>query len=81
MCHQCAQPHQAMYRLEEERAAAELLARRQKEELDALPFRIVGKSDDIITGEAPWEDDIETNYQSKFDKRDEPTYALLLHRD
>lgn len=46
-----------------------------------LPLCITGRSDDIITGPAPWPDDIETNYQSKFRKRGLPVYAIELQRD
>lgn len=45
-----------------------------------LPFVIDGRSEDIITGPAPWPDDIETNYQSKFRKRGLPVYAIQLTR-
>lgn len=46
-----------------------------------LPLRISGRSDDVITGPAPWPDDIETNYQSKFRKRGLPVYAIELVRE
>ncbi|MCB9690293.1 MAG: hypothetical protein H6736_00620 [Alphaproteobacteria bacterium] len=45
-----------------------------------LPFTITGIADDVTTGPAPWPDDIETNYQSKFRKRGEPVYAIELVR-
>jgi tRNA G46 methylase TrmB len=45
-----------------------------------LPLSITGQSDDVITGPAPWPDDIETNYQSKFRKRGEPVYAIEVRR-
>lgn len=48
--------------------------------LPALPLAISGRSDDVITGPAPWPDDIETNYQSKFRKKGEPVYAIELER-
>ena len=48
--------------------------------LDPLPLVVTGRSDDVITGPAPWPDDIETNYQSKFRKRGEPVYAIELAR-
>lgn len=50
------------------------------EPLPPLPFEITGVSDDVITGDAPWPDDIETNYQSKFRKKGEPVYAIELVR-
>ncbi|MEZ4319828.1 MAG: hypothetical protein R3F61_20115 [Myxococcota bacterium] len=45
-----------------------------------LPLEITGQSDDIITGPAPWPDDIETNYQRKFRLKGEPVYAIELVR-
>ncbi len=49
--------------------------------LPRLPLRVTGRSEDIITGPAPWPDDIETNYQSKYRKRGEPVYAIELVRE
>ncbi len=46
-----------------------------------LPLRVSGRSDDVTTGPAPWPDDIETNYQSKFRKRGLPVYAIALNRE
>jgi tRNA (guanine-N7-)-methyltransferase len=48
--------------------------------LDGLPLEITGRSDDVITGTAPWPDDIETNYQKKFRLKGEPVYAIELRR-
>jgi tRNA (guanine-N7-)-methyltransferase len=48
--------------------------------LDGLPLEVTGRSDDVITGPAPWPDDIETNYQKKFRLRGEPVYAIELRR-
>lgn len=45
-----------------------------------IPLEIHGIADDITTGPAPWPDDIETNYQSKFRKKGEPVYAIELVR-
>jgi tRNA (guanine-N7-)-methyltransferase len=45
-----------------------------------LPFDVTGRADDVTTGPAPWPDDIETNYQSKFRKRGLPVYAVALAR-
>jgi len=45
------------------------------------PFREIAWSEDVGRDGAPWPDDLQTNYQSKFDKRDAPTFALLLRRD
>jgi len=44
------------------------------------PFSEIGWSEDVDRDGAPWPDDLTTNYQSKFDAREEPTYALLLRR-
>ncbi len=52
----------------------------QGEPLPPLPFDVTGKSLDVTRGEAPWPDDIETNYQSKFRKRGEPVHAIELVR-
>lgn len=48
--------------------------------LPALPFAVTGRSADVTTGPAPWPDDIETNYQSKFRKRGLPVYAIEVVR-
>jgi len=47
-----------------------------------LPFDINGRSEDVAGTGAPWdpEDDVITNYQSKFIKKGLPTHALLLTR-
>jgi len=45
-----------------------------------LPLEVTGRSDDVITGDAPWPDDIETNYQSKFRRKGEPVFAVELVR-
>jgi tRNA (guanine-N7-)-methyltransferase len=45
-----------------------------------LPLQITGRSEDITTGPAPWEGDIETGYQKKFRLRGEPVYAIELVR-
>jgi tRNA (guanine-N7-)-methyltransferase len=46
-----------------------------------LPLRLVGRSDDIRRDGAPWgDDDVVTNYQSKFDRRGLPVYAALIER-
>lgn len=47
---------------------------------EPLPLRVTGRSDDVNTGEAPWPDDIETNYQRKFKRRGLPVYAVELQR-
>lgn len=50
------------------------------EALPALPLTITGRSNDVENDGAPWDDDIETNYQSKFRKKGEPVYAIELVR-
>ncbi len=48
---------------------------------EGLPLDVVGRSDDVRKVGAPWgDDDVTTNYQSKFDKRDLPVYALWMVR-
>ena len=51
------------------------------EPLPRLPLQITGRSEDVIEGPAPWEADIETNYQSKFRKKGLPVYAIELVRE
>lgn len=51
------------------------------EPLPRLPLTISGRSEDVITGPAPWPDDIETNYQRKFRERNLPVYAIELIRE
>lgn len=48
---------------------------------EGLPLRLVDRSSDVRQ-RLPWpeEDDVTTNYQSKFDKRELPVHALLLER-
>jgi len=48
--------------------------------VEGLPFEQLGWSDDVGVQGAPWPDDLVTNYQSKFVKLGEPTYALLMRR-
>ena len=49
--------------------------------LPRLPLNITGRCDDVTRLPAPWSDDIETNYQSKFRKKGEPVYAIELVRE
>ena len=50
--------------------------------LEGLPLRVVARVDDLRRDGAPWgEDDVTTNYQSKFDKRGLPVAGLLLVRE
>ena len=46
----------------------------------ALPLAVRARSHDVTTGDAPWSDDIETNYQSKFRRRGLPVYAIAVTR-
>jgi tRNA (guanine-N7-)-methyltransferase len=50
--------------------------------IEGLPLRVVGRSGDVRMG-LPWDpsDDVTTNYQSKFDRRDAPVHALCLVRE
>jgi len=50
------------------------------EPLDPLPFRIVGREDDVNANGAPWADDVQTNYQKKFERKGLPVYAIELER-
>jgi tRNA (guanine-N7-)-methyltransferase len=58
-----------------------LLTHDEDKQPSPLPFTLTGRNEDVITGPAPWADDIETNYQSKFRKRGLPVYALELVRN
>lgn len=46
----------------------------------SLPLQITGVAEDITRGPAPWPEDIETNYQSKFRLRGLPVYAIEVVR-
>ena len=50
---------------------------------EGLPLHTLGRSDDVRGSGLPWptDDDITTNYQSKFDKRDAPVHALRMRRE
>jgi tRNA (guanine-N7-)-methyltransferase len=48
--------------------------------LPPLPLEVVGTSEDVNTGPAPWGDDIETNYQRKFKARGLPVYGVSVRR-
>jgi tRNA G46 methylase TrmB len=50
--------------------------------IEGLPLRVLERRDDVATSGYPWpaEDDVITNYESKFHKRGEPVYALLAER-
>jgi tRNA (guanine-N7-)-methyltransferase len=68
------------YRPNVDQVAATLNHTDRRQPAPALPFRITGRSEDVITGPAPWPDDIETNYQSKFRRKGEPVYAIEVVR-
>jgi len=55
---------------------------RLAEALEGLPLSVIGRSNHIAQDGSPWpvDDDITTNYQSKFDKKNEPVYALWVER-
>jgi tRNA (guanine-N7-)-methyltransferase len=53
---------------------------RVEELLAGLPLSVSGRAEDVTRGPAPWEDDVETNYQSKFRKRGLPVHAIELLR-
>jgi tRNA (guanine-N7-)-methyltransferase len=50
--------------------------------IEGLPFRLVGRSNDVQHDGPPWpaDDDIVTNYQRKFYVKDEPIYAVEVER-
>ncbi len=50
--------------------------------VEGLPLELVARVEDIAANGTPWDpaDDIRTNYQSKFERRDEPVHAVLLRR-
>lgn len=50
--------------------------------IEGLPLEIRARRDDVAANGYPWpaEDDVITNYESKFHKRNEPVYALLAER-
>ncbi|MBW1879836.1 MAG: hypothetical protein JRJ84_15850, partial [Deltaproteobacteria bacterium] len=51
------------------------------ERVPPLPFAVTGRSEDVISGPAPWADDVETNYQRKFREKGEPVYAIEVVRN
>jgi len=48
--------------------------------LDGLPLRVAGRTDDVVVGGLPWpaDDDVVTNYETKFNKRGEPVFAMRV---
>lgn len=52
------------------------------EQIKGLPFSVEGVSEDIHHSSPPWdpEDDVITNYESKFIDQDLPIYACLLKK-
>jgi tRNA (guanine-N7-)-methyltransferase len=53
------------------------------EALDGLPLRVTGRCNDYDRDGPPWPpaDDVISSYQEKFQRRNEPVFALSLHRD
>jgi tRNA (guanine-N7-)-methyltransferase len=47
---------------------------------DNPTWHLVGRSDHIARDGAPWEKDVTTNYQRKFNERSLPVYGLWLRR-
>jgi len=47
--------------------------------IEGLPLMVADRSDDLRT-HVPWPMDVQTNYQRKFDVRDEPVYAIRVTR-
>ena len=47
-----------------------------------LPLQVLGRSSDVRRHGLPWdvEDDVTTNYQSKFDRKESPVHALRMVR-
>lgn len=52
------------------------------EGFSGLPLEVVDRRDDVASAGLPWpdDDDVTTNYQSKFERRDEPIFAMLARR-
>ena len=48
--------------------------------LPGRPLELVGTSDDVARDGAPWEGDVTTNYQSKFDRKGEPVFAVRVRK-
>ncbi len=48
--------------------------------LAGLPLAVEARVADVARHGVPWEDDVVTNYQTKFDRRGEPVHALLIRR-
>ena len=71
---------------EDTRPIHEIIAERMKqlpeEAFEGLPLRVVARTDDVVANGLPWpaDDDIRTNYQSKFTKRGEPIFSMLAER-
>jgi len=49
---------------------------------EGLPLEVIARASDVASQGTPWseDDDIVTNYQSKFIARGEPTHALWMRR-
>jgi tRNA (guanine-N7-)-methyltransferase len=53
---------------------------RMAEGIAGLPFRVLGRSDDVHGDGAPWADDIVTGYQAMFDREGTPVRAMWIER-
>ncbi len=53
---------------------------RLEEGIVSLPFRVVGRSDDVRRSGAPWPDDVVTGYQAMFDRAGTPVLAMEIER-
>ncbi|MED5369827.1 MAG: tRNA (guanosine(46)-N7)-methyltransferase TrmB [Myxococcota bacterium] len=51
------------------------------EHMEGRPFSLLGQSGDIGREGTPWEEDLRTNYQRKFDEKGLPVHAVWLRRD
>ena len=51
-------------------------------DIEDLPLRISGLSESIVEFGPPWDvnDDITTNYESKFNRKGLPVYACLIEK-
>ena len=48
--------------------------------LPGRPLELIGRSEDVARCGAPWEGDVVTNYQSKFDRKGQPVMALRVRK-
>jgi tRNA (guanine-N7-)-methyltransferase len=48
--------------------------------IEGLPFRVLGRSANVLRDGAPWPDEVRTNYQRKADELGVPVHAVWLER-